>query len=267
MALRMSTDPAEVVALKWDPALYGRYADERGRPYVDLLARVEANAPRRVVDVGCGPGNLTALLPTRWPDAVIEGFDSSPEMISAAGAVPGVRFSVGDAATWMPTADTDVIISNAVLQWLPAHRSLLRDWADALPNGGWLAFQVPGYLAPWNDLMIELARSSRWASRLADAIEEEVPVSPARDYAQLLLEAGLTTDAWETTYQHVLTGEDAVLEWVRGTALRPLLAALGADAPEFERQYAAALREAYPTDSAGRTLFGFHRIFAVGHKP
>jgi len=267
MARVASTIHAEAIAMRWDPVQYGRFADERGRPYLDLLARIEADAPRRVVDVGCGPGNLTALLPSRWPDAAVEGFDSSPEMISAASGVTGVRFSVGDAAAWMPTPDTDVIISNAVLQWLPTHRSLLRAWAGGLPSGGWLAFQVPGYLAPWNDLMIEIALSPRWAARLASAVEQEVPVSPARDYAQLLLDAGLSTDAWETTYQHVLTGADAVLEWVRGTALRPILATLGSDAGEFEREYAAALRTAYPTDSAGRTLFGFNRIFAVGRKP
>jgi len=259
----------EVVAMKWDPALYGRYAEERGRPYLDLLARIEADAPRHVVDVGCGPGNLTALLPTRWPEAVIEGFDSSPEMISAAADVPGVRFSVGDAARWTPTPETDVIISNAVLQWLPTHRSLLRSWAAAaLPAGGWLAFQVPGnFGSPSHQLMREIAHSPRWRDRIGDALRHDDVVAEPEEYAALLLECGLDADAWETTYVHVLTGEDPVLDWVRGTGLRPVLAALGKDAPEFEREYAAALRTAYPSDAAGRTLFPFRRIFAVGHKP
>jgi len=253
--------------VRWDPAQYTRFADERGRPFVDLLARVGAPAPRRVVDLGCGPGNLTALLAARWPSALVEGLDSSPEMIERARAdVPTVRFSVGDVRSWTMPADCDVLISNATLQWVPGHLDLLRDWAAALPSGGWLAIQVPGnFDAPSHSLMRSLATSPRWAPLIGDVLRHDLAATPAR-YAELLLDAGLQVDVWETTYLHRLAGDDAVLEWVRGTGLRPILAALSSAAAEFEREYAALLRAAYPRTAHG-TLFSFRRVFAVARRP
>jgi trans-aconitate 2-methyltransferase len=250
---------------------------------------VGASAPRRVVDLGCGPGNLTALLPERWPAAVVEGVDSSPEMLERARAdVPGVQFAVGDLRTWTMPADCDVVLSNAALQWVPDHLELLRSWADALPTGGWLAVQVPGnFEAPSHRLMRSLATSPRWAPLVGDVLRHDVVATPAQ-YAATLLDAGLRVGVWETTYLHLLQGEDPVLEWVRGTGLRPIVSALAAAFPhaptsfrpeiwsergesghsaaEFEREYAELLREAYPRTAHG-TLFGFRRIFAVAHKP
>jgi trans-aconitate 2-methyltransferase len=264
--------------MRWDPAQYSRYADERGRPFIELLARIDCAAPRRVVDLGCGPGNLTALLAQRWPSAVVEGLDSSPEMISQAACVDGVAFRVEDAADWSVPVDADVVISNATLQWVPGHQELLRQWAASLPADGWLAFQVPGnFGAPSHTLMRSLADSARWAPLLGDALRHHDAVSTPVDYAELLLRAGLTAEVWETTYLHVLGGPDPVLDWVRGTGLRPALAAL-ADRPApddgdarpaadvFEAEYAAELRAAYPPTEHG-TLFPFRRIFAVAHKP
>lgn len=254
--------------MKWDPTQYARYADERGRPFLDLVARIEHAAPRRVVDLGCGPGNLTALLATRWPSAVVQGVDSSPEMITRAASVPGVEFRVEDVTDWTMPADTDVVLSNATLQWVPDHHNLLRTWAAALPQDGWLAFQVPGnFGAPSHALMRSLATSPRWSPLVGDVLRHHEVVGSPADYARLLLDAGLSTQAWETTYLHVLAGPDPVLEWVRGTGLRPILAALSADeAAEFEASFAAALRAAYPAGEHG-TLFPFRRVFAVGHKP
>lgn len=255
--------------MRWDPTQYGRYAGERGRPYLDLLARIDATSPRRVVDLGCGPGDLTELLPQRWPDAVVEGFDSSPEMIATANARDGrVAYRVEDAAAWKPPADADVVISNALLQWVPGHRELLRRWADGLPAGGWLAFQVPGnFSAPSHRIMRELASEAQWAPQIGHVLRHEDVVAEPVEYADLLRDCGLTVDAWETTYLHLLQGADPVLEWVRGTGLRPVLAALDAsDAARFEREYASRLRSAYPAGSHG-TYFPFRRIFAVAHKP
>jgi trans-aconitate 2-methyltransferase len=256
--------------MRWDPQQYSRYADERGRPFLDLLGRVSASAPRRVVDVGCGPGALTALLAQRWPEAVIEGIDSSPEMIDAAAPLRSARlsFRVADAATWAPPQDIDVIISNATLQWLPGHERLLGRWAAALPAGGWLAFQVPGnFGSPSHALMRSLAESARWHDSLAGVLRHADAVATPERYAELLLGAGFAADVWETTYLHVLTGDDPVLEWVRGTGLRPVLASLSRDdQAAFEAEYAAALRAAYPRTD-GRTLFPFRRIFAVGQRP
>jgi trans-aconitate 2-methyltransferase len=254
--------------VRWDPAQYSRFAAERDRPFFDLTSRIGAVAPRHVVDIGCGQGHLTATLAERWPDAIVEGFDSSPEMIADAAGLPGVTFSVADAADWQPTADVDVIVSNAALHWVPRHQQLMAQWASALPSGGWVAVQVPGnFDSPSHALMRRLADNSRWAAKLAGVVRDTDVVGTPSSYASVLLGAGLNADVWETTYVHVLHGDDPVLEWIRGTGLRPLLAALSpSDASEYATELAAELRRAYPPGPHG-TLFPFRRVFAVGHKP
>lgn len=260
------------MSITWDPDQYSRFADDRGRPFFDLLARVAAESPRRIVDLGCGPGNLTASLGDRWPAADILGVDSSPEMIARAESQERsegfghLRFEIGDIRNWQPTADVELLVSNAALQWVPTHRELLRQWADALPSGAWLAWQVPGnFGAPSHTLLRDLALSNRWG--LAGVHRLIDPVGTAADYASLLLDSGWSADSWETTYVHVLQGDDAVLQWVRGTTLGPIRTALGADRMrEFEKEYADLLGEVYPAGAAG-TLYPFRRIFAVGHKP
>ncbi len=254
--------------ITWDPAQYSRFADDRARPFFDLVGRIHVSRPRRVVDLGCGPGNLTATLAQRWPDAQVLGVDSSAEMIQVAPAGDRLSFELGDINTYHPDGDVDVLISNAALQWVPEHLRLLRSWAEALPPGAWMAWQVPGnFQADSHRLLLELARSARWSGRLADVPRFDRAVVPAAEYAELLLDAGWSADAWETTYQHLLDGPDAVLEWVRGTTLGPIRAVLGPDESEqFERQYAQLLREAYPPRPGGETLYAFRRIFVVGHK-
>lgn len=254
--------------MRWDPAQYERFAGPRARPFVDLVSRIETDSPRHVVDLGCGPGALTALLAARWPAAIVEGIDSSAEMIEAARALDtSVSFSVGDVTSWTMPADADVIISNAVLQWVPDHQDLIAAWAAALLSGGWLGFQVPGNFAePAHATMRELAGSARWATSLSGVLRHHDAVSEPSSYAQLLLDAGLEVDVWETTYLHVLPGADPVLEWLRGTGLRPVLAALSpTDGAEFSAELASRLREAYPPGEHG-TLFPFRRIFAVAHR-
>jgi trans-aconitate 2-methyltransferase len=253
--------------VRWDPAQYSRFAAERDRPFFDLTARIEATAPRHVVDVGCGQGHLTATLAQRWPSAIVEGIDSSAEMIADAADLAGVTFSVADAAAWRPADDVDVIVSNAALQWVPRHQELMARWASALPKDGWLAVQVPGnFDSPSHALMRRLAREGPWAATLHDVVRDSDSVGSPVSYATVLLDAGLRTEVWETTYVHVLHGDDPVLEWIRGTGLRPILAALSPpDAEEYAAQLAVKLREAYPPGPHG-TLFPFRRVFAVGHK-
>jgi trans-aconitate 2-methyltransferase len=265
------TGPRGSAPAAWDPAGYLRFAGERARPFAELVARVAAGAPATVVDLGCGEGSLTAFLHRRWPGARVTGIDSSPEMlaVAAASAVPGrVTFELGDVREWAPTAPVDVVVSNAVLHWVPGHERLLPRWAGRLRPGGWLAVQVPGnFRAPTHALLAELCRSPRWAGRLADAAPAPDAVLEPVGYLDVLSAAGLAVDAWETTYLHVLGGEDPVLEWVRSTVLRPALGRLGGDdAERFTAEYAAALRAAYPRRPDGTTVLPFRRVFAVGHR-
>jgi trans-aconitate 2-methyltransferase len=256
----------------WDPGSYLRFAGERGRPFTDLLGRVDTARPGEVVDLGCGDGSATALLARRWPGARVTGVDSSPEMLAAAAAhaVPGrLGFVPGDVRDWRPDGPVDVLVSNAVLHWVPGHDRLLARWAGELATGGWLAVQVPGnQRAPTHALLADLCRSPRWADRLsAVAPDADAVLSPA-GYLDVLTGAGLRADVWETTYLHVLTGEDPVLRWVGGTVLRPVLEQLtDADADAFNGEYAAALRAAYPQRRDGTTVLPFRRVFAVGHRP
>jgi trans-aconitate 2-methyltransferase len=256
----------------WDPPAYLRFAGERARPFADLLARVRVSAPRSVVDLGCGTGALTAALAERWPGAAVIGVDASPEMLAAVAehAAPGrVRFVAGDVRDWAPAGPVDVVISNAVLHWVPGHDLLLGRWASWLAPGGALAVQVPGnFRAPTHAALAALCRSSRWATTLADVAPDESAVLEPAGYLDVLTAAGLTADVWETTYLHVLSGTDPVLAWVRSTTLRPVLARLDeAQTAEFTAAYAAALREAYPPRSDGTTVLPFRRILAVGARP
>jgi trans-aconitate 2-methyltransferase len=248
----------------WDPALYLTFDDNRSRPFHDLLARVGAVAPRRVVDLGCGPGHLTGLLADRWPDAAISALDSSAEMVAAARE-RGIDAEQADLVDWMPTPETDVVISNAVLQWVPAHLRLLPRWLAAFGSGSWFALQVPGnFGAPSHLLVRELLDEPPWRGRFQVRGGDAVP-EPA-EYADLLAGTGADVDVWETTYLHRLTGPDPVLTWISATALRPVRDALDDDSYErFRSELAPRLRAAYPADPSGFTWFPFRRIFAVAH--
>jgi trans-aconitate 2-methyltransferase len=245
----------------WDPDKYLAFADQRARPFYELIARIGATSPRRVVDLGCGPGNLTSVLATRWPSAVLEATDSSEEMVAAARD-RGIDAYVGDVATWKPHEDTDVVVTNAVLHWVPGHDEILRRWAGELPSGAWIAMQVPGnFDGPSHALVRELAFGP-WSSKLTSVVRDDRPVLTPEGYAAVLSDCAV--DAWETTYTQVMTGEDPVLEWITGTALRPVKAALSdAEWEEFRAQLAPRLREAYPRRTDGRTWFPFRRVFMV----
>ncbi|MFE7857508.1 trans-aconitate 2-methyltransferase [Streptomyces sp. NPDC057403] len=263
----------------WDPAQYLRHAGHRARPFTDLLARVPdpPSAAPAVADLGCGPGNVTVLLAERWPTAHITGYDNSPEMLDRAvtehaGPTPGgghLDFAPADVRTWAPDRPYDLIVSNATLQWVPGHAERFGEWIAGLAPGGTFAFQVPGnFSAPSHRLMREIARSPRFADRLADLLRHDDAVLAPEAYLERLTSLGCEADVWETTYLHLLTGEDPVLDWVKGTGLRPVLTAL-ADDPEareeFLAEYRAALRTAYPATAHG-TPFPFRRIFAVARK-
>jgi trans-aconitate 2-methyltransferase len=249
----------------WSPDVYLAFAGHRGRPFFDLLSRVGARDPRRVVDLGCGPGNLTETLTGRWPAAEIEAWDSSPEMVDAARA-RGVPARVGDVRDWIPAPDTDVVLCNATLQWVPEHSDLLVHWARQLATGSWLAFQVPGnFGAPSHQAVLDLLQSPRWSESLPDfPFRDADVVQSAAGYAGLLSDAGCSVDAWETTYIHELTGADPVLEWITGTALRPVRSSLNGEQWErFRAELIPILNASYPMRADGTTLFPFRRVFVV----
>lgn len=258
--------------MRWDPARYAAFSDERSRPFHDLVAQVGLEAPRRVVDLGCGPGTLTATLAARWRSSTVVGIDSSAEMLASVPVAPNLAFELGAIEDWTPGPTDDVVVTNAALQWVPSHVSLLPQWLGAMPSGSWFAMQVPGnFGSPSHALMRSFAADGPWASALDGVLRADPVLDPA-GYLGILLDAGFEARAWETTYAQLLPGEDAVLAWVRGTGLRPALQALDAADPSgelteaYEARYAAALREAYPASAHG-TVYPFRRVFAVGRKP
>lgn len=252
----------------WDPERYLTYADERGRPFLDLISRIDVVAPRHVVDLGCGPGNLTRILKQRWPGAEVVGLDTSPEMIDRAIAdhIAGVRFEVADLRAWKSAEPVDVLISNATLQWVPGHLDLLPELVAQVAPGGWFAFQVPGNFAePSHALLHKLAADDRFSPYL-QGIARPDGHGPAT-YLETLLALGCEVDAWETTYLHVLQGEDPVFTWISQTGAGPTLRALPDDLrAEFEGEYKRMLRNAYPTRGHG-TVLPFRRVFVVARVP
>lgn len=252
----------------WDPELYLQYADERGRPFVELVARVGATDPRTVVDLGCGPGNLTALLGQRWPDATVTGIDSSVEMVERARAeVPDVGFEVADLREWVADANpVDVLVSNATLQWVPGHLDLLPALVGAVRPGGWFAFQVPGnFDEPSHVVRRELAAEAPYAAHLDGVAAPDA--HDAATYLRALQQVGCEVDAWETTYLHVLTGPDPVYEWILGTSARPVLEALPDDLREqLADELRRRLRTAYVDDGNG-VVMPFRRVFVVARVP
>ncbi|MGH3472520.1 MAG: methyltransferase domain-containing protein [Nocardioidaceae bacterium] len=250
----------------WDPTTYLQFSDERSRPFFDLTAKIDVRSPNLVIDLGCGPGHLTAALARRWPTAEVVGIDSSAEMIESARGHRAERltFEPGDIADWRPDVPVDVIVANAALQWVPGHRSMLPRLVDALAPGGWLAFQVPGnFMAPSHVLLRELADDPRF-DVLAKV--QRPAAFDAAIYLADLLALGCRVDAWETTCLHVLTGADPVYRWISGTGARPVLQALAPDQREtFESEYKRGLRCAYPPQEFG-TVLPFRRVFVVAQK-
>lgn len=255
------------MAHTWDPDRYLTYADERGRPFVELVARVGAQAPGTVVDLGCGPGNLTRLLAERWPTAHVLGLDSSEEMVAAARASEGqVEWRAVDLRAWQPDEPVDVLISNATLQWVPGHLELLPRLVAAVRPGGWLAFQVPGnFEEPSHTIRRDLAGEAPYAEHVRD-VAAPASHDPAV-YLEVLAGLGCEVDAWETTYLHLLEGHDPVFTWVSATGARPTLQALPGDLrPRFEEEFKRRLRAAYPERPHGVVL-PFRRIFVVAQVP
>ncbi|MDE3101088.1 MAG: trans-aconitate 2-methyltransferase [Chloroflexota bacterium] len=251
--------------MPWDPAQYLRFGGYRTRPAIDLLARVPLAAPRTVYDLGCGPGNATRLLRERWPAAHVTGVDASEEMLTRARASrPDVDWVLADIASWRPPQPADVVFSNAALHWLGDHARLFPALAAQVAPGGVLAVQMPdGFHDPWHTLMHEAVRESPYREKLEPLLLVD-PVGPPSFYFDLLSPHMRDVDVWKTVYLHVLEGGDPIMEWTKGSALKPLLDALPeSERAPFESRYAELVRAAYPRRANGTTLFPFQRLFIV----
>jgi trans-aconitate 2-methyltransferase len=253
---------------EWDSGQYLRFADERTRPAADLLQRVAIDRPQRVVDLGCGPGNSTALLRARWPEAALCGIDRSEDMLAAARrGHPGIDFVPGDIGTWRPAAPCDVVFSNAALQWVGDHERLIPRLFEAVAGGGALAVQMPrNHDFATHALMRRVAAEGPWRERLAGA-RDPSPVEPPEFYYDLLAPGAERVVVWETNYIQVMDGVGAIIDWLRGTGLGPFLARLDeAEKPAFLDRYAALLADAFPRRSDGRILLPYPRLFFVATK-
>ena len=258
--------------MSWNPDQYLKYSNERVRPALDLLARIDAEAPKIVLDLGCGAGNVTALLAQRWPDARIVGVDNSTEMLAKARAStagdPRREWIDADLATYAPDPLADVVYSNAALHWQPDHARLFPRIFDWVAPGGVLAVQMPNQLAaPSHVAIAEVVAASQWRNRLV-AAREQTPVLHTADYFHLLSAKARTVDAWVTEYLHVLPashdGVHPVVSWIKGTTLTPYLAALPQDMQRaFVDDISQRIAAAYPALSDGRVLFPFRRVFIV----
>jgi trans-aconitate 2-methyltransferase len=251
----------------WDARQYTSFEAERTRPVRDLVSAIPAEAVRLAVDLGCGPGNSTEVLAGRFPAAEVSGLDSSPDMIEAARKrLPGLRFDLADIPAWDDPRRFDVILANAALQWVPDHAALMPFLAGKLAPGGSLAVQMPDNLdEPAHRLMREVAAAGPWAKKLAGAAGARAPRLPAAWYYALLRPHVARVDVWCTVYHHVLSGgTDAVVEWFKGSGLRPFLTPLDAAETEgFLTAYRTALVDAYPPLSDGSVLLPFPRLFFV----
>jgi len=254
--------------MSWSAKQYVAFEDERTRPVRDLLAALPAIEARCAVDLGCGPGNSTELLAQRFPGAELSGVDSSADMIEAARKrLPQVRFETVGIEAWSAPGPFDVILANAVLQWLPDHAALLPALARRLGQGGALAIQMPNNLdSPAHRLMREIAADGPWAHKLSAAATARTALASADWYYALLRSACGRADVWQTVYYHALSGgAGAIVEWFKGSGLRPFLDPLdAAERAAYIDRYQAALARVYPPLADGGVLLPFPRLFMIG---
>ncbi|MEQ8507541.1 MAG: methyltransferase domain-containing protein [Rhodospirillaceae bacterium] len=251
----------------WNPEVYLRYETYRARPALDLLAQIPLEIAGSIVDLGCGPGNVTQKLKEAWPDRNVMGVDMSEDMLAKARASDThglLQWQQGDIATWEPESQLALVFSNAALHWVPDHTTVLPRLTSLVLPEGWLAFQIPVTEAcPYQTCIRETVTSERWADKLAQVWMYKDPMQPEQMY-DILSPFARSVDIWVTDYHHVLEGENPVFDWIIGTGLTPYLSVLsGPDQEEFLSDYSAHVLSAYPKQTDGKTLFLMKRIFVV----
>jgi trans-aconitate 2-methyltransferase len=261
----------ELAGTQWNPSQYLKFADQRLRPALELLGRTPLTDPKVIYDLGCGPGEITRMIAEQWPDAEVYGLDNSKEMLDRAAAHPGsIHWIEADVEIWSPPQPVDLIYSNATLHWIPGHHELFPRLVTFLKPGGCLAVQMP---LSWGMASHRLMRetladggpggSTLGSEDLRRAVARKW-VEDAEVYYDLLVDHAVSLDIWEVEYLQVLKGDDPVLEWVKGTGLRPILNGLNdAEREVFLAEYRQRLRQAYPMPANGRTLYPFRRLFIV----
>jgi trans-aconitate 2-methyltransferase len=255
--------------MSWDPAQYLKFAGERMRPALDLLAHVPLDAPQTIVDLGCGAGNLAPLLLGRWPNAALTGVDSSPEMLARARKeFPQATFLRADIGAWRPPSPVDLVYSNAALHWLPGHERLIPGLLEAVKPGGFVAIQMPrNFNAPSHTSIVEAIEQGPWRAKLEPHLRRD-PVAAPGHYWRLLQGRCTALEIWETEYLQVLSGENPVAEYTKGTWLKQFLDRLeaGPERAAFEADYRRRVLAWYPPEQDGRTLFPFRRLFLVARR-
>lgn len=254
---------------QWDAGVYLKFARERTQPAIDLIQRIELENPRRIIDLGCGPGNSTEALRHRWPQAALVGMDSSPEMIETARqAHPDGVWITGDVRSWRADEPFDLVFSNAMLQWLPDHRSLCPHLLEQVAPGGALAVQAPAhYDSALHGEILDVSRHPGWNDRM-EAARTALTREPPSLYFDILQSRASRIDLWETIYYHIVAGPESVIEWFRGTGLRPFLEVLSSDDERrrFEQMLLERYRKSYPRRPSGQVLFPFRRLFFVAYR-
>lgn len=254
---------------QWDADVYLRFENERTQPSIDLIRRIQLSDPRRIIDLGCGPGNSTQALRERWATASIVGLDNSAEMIEKAKrSYPQGTWILGDAGSWKAEQPFDLVFSNALLHWLPNHAELCRHLLDQVAEGGALAAQVPAhYDSPLHREILAVSKDPAWNDRL-EAARAAITREPPALYYDALQCVAQRLDLWETIYYHVVAGPESVLEWFRGTGLRPFLEALASDEERahFEQMLLDRYAATYPRRASGKVLFPFRRLFFVAYR-
>lgn len=254
--------------MTWDPQLYLKFNRERTQPAIDLAARIEITEPQSVIDLGCGPGNSTAVLKARWPEADITGLDSDADMLAAARLkLPEANWVQADAANWQRDRQYEVVFSNAMLQWLPDHARVIENWFSAVAEGGALAVQIPiNFSEPVHRHILEVADDPRW-SDLTNPAKRSLRASDVADYYEILSRLSERIELWVTNYIHQLDGPLDIINWMRGTGLRPYLDVLSADQKlEFEAVLLSRLEKSYPPQSNRKVLYPFRRLFFVTYR-